>query len=55
MIKNHNIAYFVLLLVISVIGIDSVYADTLGGYEIMAGENGGSFLMIENKIINRHL
>ena len=51
MIKNHSIAYFVLLLVISVIGIDSVYADTLGGYEIMAGENGGSFLMIENKII----
>lgn len=50
-IKNHKIAYFVLMLAFTLLSINTVYADDLNEYNIKASENGGSFLMVENTFV----
>ena len=50
-IKNHKIAYFVLMLAFTLLSMNAVYAESLGEYDIKASENGGSFLMVENTFV----
>ena len=51
MIKNHKIAYFVLMFAFTLLGVNAVYADNADEYNIRASENGGSFLMVENNYV----